>query len=399
MSRKYVLLGGLVALSALLTVLFTFAVGGNSQQSQGGAGIDIRSLWPYTNFSKTSIAFEEVQSGGPRIDGIPPYYPPDYRYPDEVPTWGRQVPLYQVAYASIAETSAWLPDEQPVIAIEVNGDARAYPLILLNNHEIANTEQGGIPILVTFCPLCYTPVVYDRRVGGEAYHFGVTGLLRNSALIMWDHETQSFWQQFTGQAIIGEMTGQRLTEIPSIVVSWGEFKTAYPDGQALANPDSVNLMDDISYTGYDTNGDPVLFTGMVDNRLPSMERVLGYHGPSGIMAYPFSQLAKVGVVNSQFDQQPIVILWQAGAVSLFSSELAIGSAALYAATLPDGMPLTFEWTEGQFRDTQTGSLWDVFGQAIDGELAGMSLTQLPANLHFWFAWAAFYPTTQIWEQR
>ena len=144
------------------------------------------------------------------------------------PQLGGRAPFYEIQYATVEATNNYLPDEQPVIAVEIDGEARAYPLLLLNNHEIANTEINGVPIAVTFCPLCNAAIVYDRRVDGEVYHFGVSGLLRNSDLIMWDHETQTFWQQFTGQGIVGTLAGEQLVTIPSIVISWGEFKTQFP---------------------------------------------------------------------------------------------------------------------------------------------------------------------------
>jgi len=354
--------------------------------------------WPNTDFSQTSVDLDDIISGGPPIDGIPPYYPVDYIYPDDVPFLGGEIPRFTTEYSSIEETNAYLPDEQQVIAVEIDGDARAYPLILLNNHEIANTEIGGVPVAVTFCPLCNASIVFDRTIDGEVHHFGVSGLLRNSDMVMWDHETQSWWQQFTGEAIVGELNGTRLTQIPSIVVSWGEFKEQFPEGIVLRNQRGGNPLSSISYAGYDRNGNAFLYFGEADDRLFTTERVLGYFGADGAIAYPFSALAENPVINEQIGGEPAVVFWQSGSVSLFTSSIETGSAALYEATLEDGTTLTFS-VEGEetIVDDQTGSTWNVFGRATSGELEGTQLQQYLAYPHFWFAWSAFRPDTVIWE--
>lgn len=353
--------------------------------------------WPNTDFSKSSVEPSEIIRGGPPIDGIPPYYPDGYVYPDNVPYLGGQAPRFYTDYVDIETTNAYLPDEQQVIVVAIEDEARAYPLILLNNHEIVNTELASIPLAVTFCPLCNASIVYDRRIDGQEYHFGVSGLLRNSDLIMWDHETQSWWQQFTGEAIVGELTGTTLVQIPSLVTSWGEFKAEYPNGLVLRSP-RENPLSNISYAGYDASGDTFLFFGEEDNRLFSTERVLGYFGAEGAIAYPLSRLAEVGVVNDRIGGEPVVVFWQPGAVSLFTSEIETGSAALYSATLEDGRELSFVSTDNVITDTQTASTWNVFGRATEGQLAGTKLRQLFAYPHFWFAWYAFRPDTLVWEQ-
>lgn len=143
-----------------------------------------------------------------------------------------------------------------------------------------NTEIGGVPVAVTFCPLCNASIVYERQVNDQVLHFGVSGLLRNSDLIMWDHETQSWWQQFTGEAIVGELTGTQLVNVPSVVVSWGDFKAEHPNGKVLANQ-TGSRVDLVSYAGYDAEGTAFLFRGEVDDCLFTTERVLGYFGAEG----------------------------------------------------------------------------------------------------------------------
>jgi hypothetical protein len=351
--------------------------------------------WPNTDFSQASISADEIFPES-RIEHSPPYYPAGYVYPDDVPFLGGERPRVTLEFTSIEATNDYLPDEQQVIAVEHNGEAQAYPLVLLNNHEIANADIGGVPILVTFCPLCNASIVYDRRIDGTVRHFGVSGLLRNSDLIMWDHETQSWWQQFTGEAIVGEMTGTQLEQIPSLVVSWGEFKAEFPEGRVLRSlrPDPTR---NVSYGGYDLNGNAFLYFGERDTRLGTTERVLGYFGPQGAIAYPFLRLAEFVVVNDRIGGDPVVVLWQRGSVSLFTNSIETGSAGLYSAVLDDGTELTFSAEEGVITDDETGSVWNVFGRATEGELEDTQLEQQFAYPHFWFAWAAFRPDTLIWE--
>ena len=133
--------------------------------------------WPNTDFSISNVDPSEIMSGGPGRDGIPPIDDPQF--------------------AKITEISA-LADTEPVIGLVLNGEERAYPLNILMWHEIVNDEVGGIPVAVTFCPLCNAAIVFDRRVDGKILDFGTTGNLRHSDLIMWDRQTESWWQQFSG---------------------------------------------------------------------------------------------------------------------------------------------------------------------------------------------------------
>jgi len=125
--------------------------------------------------------------------------------------------------------------------------------------------------------------------------------------------------------------------------------------------------------------------------------VLGYFGPDGAVAYPFERLAEAEVVNDRIGDAPAEVLWQFGAVSLFTNTMEIGSAGLYSAVLEDGTELSFVSQDGVITDEQTASTWNVFGEAISGELAGTRLEPFRAEQHFWFAWAAFRPDTIVWE--
>ena len=199
-----------------------------------------------------------------------------------------------------------------MVTFEFNGEAKAYPIAILMWHEIVNDEVGGLPISVTYCPLCNTAIVFDRRVGDEVYDFGTSGNLRNSDLLMWDRQTESWWQQITGEAIVGELTGTKLTFLPANMISWVDFKETFPDGQVLSRDTGhVRDYDRPPYTGYDSlDQKPFLYFGPHDNRLPAMERIVGVNVGESAVAYPFSLFQSVPVVNDTVgDSQDVVIFY------------------------------------------------------------------------------------------
>ena len=158
-----------------------------------------RHEWPWTDFSRTSVEFDEILSGGPPKHGIPAI------------DWPRFIDLAEVAgYRDFR-----IEPTEPVVGVTVNGEMRAYPLSILMWHEIVNDDLGGVPISVTFCPLCNAEVVFDRRLDDRVLDFGTTGKLRNSDLVMYDRQTESWWQQFLGEAIVGELLGKRLAVLPA----------------------------------------------------------------------------------------------------------------------------------------------------------------------------------------
>lgn len=331
-----------------------------------------------TNFCQHSADYSDILSGGPPPDGIPP--------------------LDNPTFDAIAKGDEWLVDAQPVIALAVGDEAKAYPLAILTRHEIANDEIAGMPVAVTFCPLCNAAVVFKRTVNGQVLRFGVSGNLRHSDLIMWDNKTLSWWQQFTGEAIVGDLTGTQLELIPAQLVAWKDFKAAYPNGTVLSNqgrPYGQN-----PYVGYDSSPQPFLFSGTPDPRLPATERVLGIFSGKSAAAYPLSVIAEKGVIEDTFEGQKIIIFYEPGQVSaLDQGEIAesreVGSAAMFSPEV-DGRALTFSYKDGVITDNETGSEWDVFGRAIKGELAGEQLQPVLSHVHFWFAWAAFRPDTTVY---
>ena len=292
------------------------------------------------------------------------------------------------------------PPQSPVISINVNGDARAYPLEVLTRHEIVNDVVGGMPVAVTFCPLCNSSIVYERTVDDNVLRFGVSGNLMNSDLIMWDDLTESWWQQLTGQGIVGAYNDYQLEVVPSQVISYGVFKDHYPDGTVLRGPSGKYGRN--PYVGYDSSPNPFLFRGEIDSRLFAMERILAFKVDGIQIAYPFSTLQTEHIINDRVKATELVVFWQEGAASALDasdidSSKDVGMAVMYHRVLVSGEALTFRYVDGVFRDNETDSTWNIFGEAITGDLEGSVLTQLNAFPHFWFAWAAFYPETTIYK--
>ena len=334
-----------------------------------------------TDFSKRSVPYAEIFSGGVPRDGIPPLDNPQF--------------------TTVADADQWLEAQEPVIAFELNGDAKAYPLQILTWHEIVNDTVGGVPVVATFCPLCNSAIVFERTLGGVVYDFGVSGKLRNSDLIMWDRQTESWWQQLTGAAIVGELTGQRLPLLPSSIVAWQDFKAAYPAAAVLSR-ETGHRRDYGSnpYVGYDrVDQPPFLFFGRQDDRLLPMERVAALTVGEAAAAFPFSLLEREGVVHYRVGGRDLAVFFQPGARSALDGRAIADSKEVGATGVFDrelaGQRLTFQWDGEGFTDAETGSRWNILGQATDGPLAGGQLTPIVHANHFWFAWAAFRPDTEI----
>ena len=336
-----------------------------------------------TDFSLHTVPYDEFLSGGVPRDGIPPLDDPQFE--------------------SIGDADGWLEDVQPVVALEINGEAKAYPLAILTWHEIANDEVGGVPVSVTFCPLCNSAVAFDRRVGGAVLDFGVSGNLRNSDLVMWDRQTESWWQQLTGEGIVGAYAGYRLDFVPAQIVSWGDFKAAFPGSEVLSRDTGHNREYGRNpYYGYDrVDQSPFLFKGEPDGRLLPMERVAALTLDGQPVAFPFMALEREKVVNYSLDGRDIVVLFQPGTASALDQTRIVeskdvGSTGVFDAEL-DGEKLTFRLGADGFTDNETGSVWNVLGQAVSGPLAGRALTPVVHGNHFWFAWAAFAPETLVYR--
>jgi hypothetical protein len=244
--------------------------------------------WPDTDFENTTVDLSEIISGGVGRDGIPAIDDPAFRPAANETALGAMEPV--MTYA---------PDGAP---------ARAYPLRYLTWHEIVNDTVAGVPIAVTFCPLCNTALVFDRRVAGAVLTFGVSGNLRHSDMVMFDRETESWWQQATGEGIVGQHAGTPLTPLVSWVESWESFRAAHPDGLVMAEPDANRPYGGNPYVGYDSTAQPFLFFGeMPPHDIPPIARVVRV----GERAWPLTRLADEGEVS----EAGLTLSWAAGKAS------------------------------------------------------------------------------------
>ncbi len=284
-----------ILLAASLGLTLAFLSHGAAPAS---ANPDIwRYEWPKTDFTKTSVDFDEIISGGPPKDGIPAIHEPSF------------VPVSEVTE---------LGEDEPVIGLVVKGEAKAYPLRILTWHEIANDVIGGVPVAVTYCPLCNSAVVFDRRVGDRVLAFGVSGKLRNSDMVMYDRNTESWWQQFLGEGIVGELTGVQLAILPARLESWSRFAARHPDGQVLVpNDPGIRPYGANPYVGYDSSRLPFLYRGDYPEGIAAMERVVAI----GDEAWALSLLQQSGRIETD----SLVLSWEAGQNSaLDTGEISAG---------------------------------------------------------------------------
>ena len=297
--------------------------------------------WSETDFSKRVVELDEFQSGGPPKDGIPPIDTP--------------------RFAPVAETE-YIDDREPVIELVVDGEARAYPIQILIWHEIVNDEVAGVPVAVTFCPLCNTAIVFDRRLDGRTLDFGTTGKLRNSDLVMYDRQTESWWQQFGGDGLVGHYAGEELEQLPARIVSWEQFRREHPDALVLTR-DTGNDRDygRNPYEGYDDVDSPPFFevAGGDDDRLPPKERVVLIESGDEAVVVPYSVLRKRERLEVELDGRTFEVSFRQDVASALDDAEIAESADAGAAEVRE-----------------------------DGEL-------VPFDEPFWFAVAAFRPDARI----
>jgi hypothetical protein len=370
--------------------------GGGSTGADAGPGSELADIsisasgWK-TDFSQHSVPLEEFASGGPGKDGIPAIDRP--------------------RFVDVQEADTLLEDSEAVAVLELGGEVKAYPIRILTWHEIVNDELGGRPVAVTYCPLCNSTVAFARGVGGRVLDFGTTGNLRNSDLVMYDRQTESWWQQITAEAVVGELTGARLEVLPSQILSWSQLKRTHPNARVLSTETGYSRpYGENPYVGYDADpgSDPFLLEGEPDPSLPPKERVAAVQtGRGSAIVYSFSRLEEEAPINDTLpnragvDGRPVVVLYDADLASPLDGSLvaggrSVGTAAVFQRKVA-GRTLIFAPgpQPGTFRDLQTGSKWDMSGRATDGALAGERLRQVPSDNQFWFALAAFFPKAEI----
>jgi len=326
----------------------------------------------------------QVLSGGPPPDGIPSIDDP--------------------AFLDVSDNLELLPGNEPVVALEINGDARAYPIRAMVWHEIVNDTVGGVPVSVTYCPLCNSAATYDRRVNGVETTFGTSGRLFGSALVMYDRATETLWTHYNGQAVIGVLTGAELEEFPSPLMAWDQFRATYPTGKVLDWTQTGFFRDygRNPYTGYDDpDNTPFLFRGALDDRASAMQRIVGieHEGSAAAIALEVVSGGSGQATAVTVGGANLVIFWVSGQSSaLDTGEIAggkdVGSVAVFVPTIA-GRDLTIIHEDGRFVDVETGSVWLLNGEAVEGALAGERLTQIAHLDTFWFAWSTYQPDTSL----
>ncbi|MGA8850319.1 MAG: DUF3179 domain-containing protein [Aeromicrobium sp.] len=379
-----------LVVGALLTL--TACTGGTDDRAQDRPGrqaeaprLDVPSaLDDRTDdaFAKPLIPLDEILSGGPQPDGIPPIDDPTFESAGEVD---------------------WLEDNEPVLSLTVGGETRAYPLRVMTWHEIVNDVVGGVPVAVTYCPLCNSGVAFERTVGDRGvFSFGTSGLLYADNLVMYDRQTESLWPQLTGQASVGHLTGTQLEAIPMGTVSWSEFRRAEPTAKVLTQDTGFDRPYGTNpYSGYDEPNGELLF-GLpddLDTRLPVKERVIGLVGGSDSAAVLRSSLVGRDPRQVTVGGQDVVLWHRPGQASALDADTIAGGADIGTVgvftPVADGRTLSFSASGDGFTDRETGSTWNVLGRATAGPLQG---TELEAYRHldtFWFAWATFHLDTLL----
>ncbi|MBN4046425.1 DUF3179 domain-containing protein [bacterium AH-315-P15] len=282
-------------LAGFAVVAFVVAFLAASADAQDAAA-PFRAAWPDTDFTQVSVDLGEVMSGGPPRDGIPPIDAPRFE------------PV----------GSSDLEDASPVLSVEIDGDARAYPLSILMWHEIVNDVISGEPVVVAYCPLCNSGAAYFRTIDGTVYDFGTSGLLRHSDLVMYDRQTDSWWQQFTGNAIAGVMNETELTWIPIRMEAIGRFRARHPEGQVLVpNDEDLRSYGQNPYVGYDSSNWPFMFRGEFDEDISPLARVIAVDD----QAWSLDYVRQAGRIEAG----DLVITWAAGQNSaLDASDIADG---------------------------------------------------------------------------
>lgn len=318
--------------------------------------------------------------------------------PDAIPAIDRP------DFVAIDEVADLDPSEALVV-VEVNGEAKAYPVQILIWHEIVNDEIGGVPVSVTYCPLCNSALAFERQFGRRLLDFGTSGELYQSALVMYDRQTESLWAHFTGEGLVGHFAGAELRSVPAQMLSFEQVQVDYPDALVLTrNTGASRPYGTNPYIGYDEeSSDPIdrFFNGDVDPRLSPKTRVVGVVLDNVATAVHLAGPDKLSIAQVGDDAESVVIFQAPGLASALdraaiSAGYDVGQTGVFRPVDEDGNRLTFSVQDGNVTD-ETGSTWALSGQAVDGPLEGQRLESVPHLNTFWFAWASYHPDTNIVE--
>jgi Protein of unknown function (DUF3179) len=317
---------------------------------------------------KHIVPLDQIVSGGPPPDGIPSIDSPKF--------------------VSVDDGNKFLKDSDKVLGININSDIRVYPLQILVWHEIVNDNVGGIPVAVTYCPLCFSNQVFKRTLNQTVLEFGTSGKLYNSNLVMYDRTSKSLWSQALGEGILGKYAGIKLDRIPFDVVYWKDWKQLYPNSKVLSrDTGSDRPYGADPYGDYYTNPEILFPISNKDDRLGLKEVVVGFENGGINKAYSVQDVQKQKVINDQINNKSIALF------SLYPLMVRVFDPKQNGQTLI----FIYNSKNNTFIDKQTGSQWDFEGKSIEGTMRGKQLLRLPFDEGFWFEWTAFHPRTKIYS--
>lgn len=354
------------AVSAMLFVTFQDALVYENSIVTSDGFTDVNSFdleLMETDGVKHLIPLDKIKGGGPPRDGIPSIDNPVFVGVDD---------------------SVFMSDSDTVVGVEINGEAKAYPLFILVWHEIVNDNIGDIPISVTYCPLCYTSQVFERVIEGQKVEFGTSGKLYNSNLLMYDRLTGSYWSQALGLAVTGELSGHRLDLVPFDIITWGDWKSLHSDTLVLTTDTGhIRSYATDPYGSYYTEPGIMFPVEYSDDRMHPKEVVLGFRQDDVYKAFRQSDIESSVVINDSVGNVSVML------VSLFSQ-----NSRAFERTV-DGEPLNFAYVDDKLVDLQTNSEWNYDGLAVSGHYDGTQLKRMAIEPGFWFEWVAFHPNTLV----
>ncbi|MBI3361878.1 MAG: DUF3179 domain-containing protein [Chloroflexi bacterium] len=331
------------------------------------------------------IRVEEIQWGGVLVDGIPA--------------------LDNAAMVPAADADYLEPDEA-VFGISINGDSRAYPLRIMDWHEMANDVVGGVPVSLAYCTLCGAGIAYDGRApDGNTYTFGSSGFLFRSNKLMYDRETRTLWNQLTGEPVLGDLaaTGVKLSLLPVVLTTWADWQAQHPDTVVLDINTGYSRPYEpgAAYGDYFSSADTMFPVWRRSRRLPGKARVYALHLDGVPKAYPLEALVADQVVNDTVGSTPVVLVARRGAVSVNGESLRAG-----AVTYEDGGEVrAFDRGQETFSPgpdadivlDSAGRRWRVTEEALVGP-EGESAPRVNGHLAYWFGWFACFPQTLVYGQ-
>lgn len=301
------------------------------------------------------------------------------------------IPQYSYPEIVSANEASYLTDDDLVLGVVINGTARAYPHSTLWTHEIANDTVGGIRITVNYCPLTGTGLNFKGTIDNEPATFGVSGFLYNNNLILYDHQTKSFWPQMLFTAAWGPQAGKQVELLPIYEMTWKAWKALFPNTTVVS---SQYRSPYYPYGNYITDHDHVLFSQDIDSRLNAKDMVMGVIGPATAKAYPFKNMGLRSVINDEIDGEPIVVL--------FDSE-SKASAVYKRPILTSGETVEFEIADESagfpftIKATGIDGEWNFAGTGVNGYAQDHDLVMVTsAYTGFWLSWGTYYQIIDVY---